>query len=224
MTVRRCLLLLSVFAGLLPLTGVSFAQSAQEPLKFPVGALVIRKLKTVATVYPEDARKKQVQGTVSFRAVIGRNGTVEHLTAINGPPELLHAAEDAVKKWTYEPYVKDGEPKAIQTVLQINFSLGERDPGPAWTQEYRHVPPVEMAAHLRTMFDPTRSSKVDSKGLVGLLIIVDANGNVEQAEAALGPPQLAEIARTAVLQWKYTPYMIQGRPAAVITHVLFDFE
>ena len=217
--------LLWFFVVFLILSPASPAQNGQEPLKFPGGTLAIRKLKTAWVEYPEEAKKKRVQGIVSFRAIIGRDGTIQRLTLIDGPPELVHAGEEAVKQWTYEPYVVDGHAMAVQLVLQIVFSLpGERAAAPLWTQEYLRVTPFEMSKRLKTMVDPTRSPKSGTKGLVTLDLVVDASGNVEQAEPVRGPAELFEIARTAVLQWKYTPYLIQGKPAAVITRVVFDFE
>ena len=220
---KRHLALVLSFAVALPL-GLP-AQSGQEPLKFPNGALAMRKLKTASVLYPEEAKKQRIQGTVSFRAVIGRNGTVQSLIPIDGPPELVQGAKDAVKQWTYEPYVVDGQPQVIQTILQINFAFpDQREPVPLWMQEYRRVPPFEMAGHLRTMVDPTRSPAGGSKGVVTVSFIVDEHGDVKQADATHGPPELYERACNAVLQWKYTPYLIQGRPAAVISRAVFDFE
>jgi protein TonB len=55
--------------------------------------------------YPALAKLARIQGTVVLRAVISKHGTIEDLQPVSGPPLLVRAAVDAVKRWRYRPYL-----------------------------------------------------------------------------------------------------------------------
>jgi protein TonB len=78
-------------------------------------------IRQVNPSYPSLARNAHIEGTVVLHAVIGRNGTVQSVTAVQGHPLLIPAAMDAVKRWLYKPYYLNGEPVAAQTEVIINF-------------------------------------------------------------------------------------------------------
>jgi TonB family protein len=74
-------------------------------------------------VYPAIAKAAHIQGTVVLRATISTQGTVENLVVISGPPMLQTAAMNAVKTWTYKPYLLNGQPVEVQTQVNVIFSL-----------------------------------------------------------------------------------------------------
>lgn len=77
----------------------------------------------VQPVYPPIAKQIRVQGLVVLRAIISKTGTIEHLTAVSGPPMLVKAAADAVQQWRYRPYLLNDEPIEIETEITVNFVL-----------------------------------------------------------------------------------------------------
>jgi protein TonB len=78
--------------------------------------------------YPADARAAHVQGTVVLHALISEAGTIDKLTVVSGPPMLTPAALDAVRQWRYRPYLLNGEPTAVETTINVNFSLAPAPP------------------------------------------------------------------------------------------------
>jgi len=74
--------------------------------------------------YPAIAKLARIQGSVLLRAVISREGMIENLQAVSGPPALVMAAMDAVRQWRYRPYVLNGEPVEVDTQVTVNFVLG----------------------------------------------------------------------------------------------------
>jgi TonB family protein len=80
--------------------------------------LLIRK---VDPVYPEAARRANIQGIVVLDAIIAADGTVVHLQPISGPEGLTSAAMDAVRWWRFRPYRVQGEPMPVETSLAIEF-------------------------------------------------------------------------------------------------------
>ena len=77
----------------------------------------------VQPAYPPIAKQVRVQGAVVLRAIISKTGTIEHLTAVSGPPLLVKAAVDAVQRWRYRPYLLNDEPIEIETEITVNFVL-----------------------------------------------------------------------------------------------------
>jgi len=62
-----------------------------------------RKIKArVDPLYPELARRMHISGTVKLQVVISKDGTVKSTKVIGGPPLLIDASVDAVKRWKFE--------------------------------------------------------------------------------------------------------------------------
>jgi protein TonB len=78
----------------------------------------------VLPVYPPIAKVAGVGGTVVLAAVISKQGTIENLRVVSGPPMLQQAARDAVSAWRYRPFLLNGEPVAVETTVNVVFSLG----------------------------------------------------------------------------------------------------
>jgi protein TonB len=74
-------------------------------------------------VYPPIAKTARVSGTVVLQATISKTGTIEDLHVISGPAMLRQAALDAVRTWRYRPYTLSGQPIAVETTLNVIFSL-----------------------------------------------------------------------------------------------------
>jgi len=83
-------------------------------------AMIVSK---VRPVYPELAKSARVQGVVRLAAVIGKDGTMQELHSLEGPPLLIQAAMDAVRQWTYRPTLLNGEPISVETTIEVNFTL-----------------------------------------------------------------------------------------------------
>lgn len=77
----------------------------------------------ISPFYPHAARRNHVEGTVSLRAVIGKDGRVASLTPLSGPPELIPATTGAVEQWRYRPYSQSGKTLETETIITVNFSL-----------------------------------------------------------------------------------------------------
>jgi hypothetical protein len=71
----------------------------RKPKALQVGANVeaAQLIRQVAPVYPPIAKTAHISGTVVLHAIIGKDGTVEDLQFVSGPPLLLKSAMDAVK-------------------------------------------------------------------------------------------------------------------------------
>ena len=73
--------------------------------------------------YPALARQARVQGIVVLHATISREGRIENLQVVSGPPLLVKSAIDAVLQWRYRPYYLNNEPVEVETQVTVNFTL-----------------------------------------------------------------------------------------------------
>jgi TonB family protein len=73
--------------------------------------------------YPESAKMSGVQGEVVMQALISKEGTVKRVHVVEGDSRLRNAAEEAVYKWRYRPYVLHGQPVEVATTVTVNFNL-----------------------------------------------------------------------------------------------------
>jgi protein TonB len=94
------------------------------PARISSGVMVGNLLVKTQPVYPPIAKAAHVQGVVVLHAIISKQGTIQGLTVISGPPMLTAAAIDAVKQWKYKPYLLNGEPTEVDTTVQVNFNFG----------------------------------------------------------------------------------------------------
>ncbi len=62
------------------------------------------------------------------------------------------------------------------------------------------------------------------QGTVRFTAVIDKDGNVESLTLVSGHPLLVNAAKTAVLQWKYEPTIINGAPVEVITEITVTFH
>ena len=99
------------------------AAKATKPVKLGGNVAAGRLLKRVPPVYPEDARRNYVQGTVRLLAVIEEDGRIGELRVAKGVCSLSKAAMDAVKQWKYQPFVVNGQNVRIYTTVETVFTL-----------------------------------------------------------------------------------------------------
>jgi protein TonB len=58
-----------------------------------------------------------------LEATISEEGTVVNLVVLSGPDELVESALAAVRQWVYRPTLLNGEPIAVITTIDINYTL-----------------------------------------------------------------------------------------------------
>ena len=82
-----------------------------------------RLIARVNPVYPPLARQARIQGVVVLSVIVSSSGDTDNVQLISGHPMLAPAAIEAVKHWRYQPCLLNGKPAAIETTVQVNFTL-----------------------------------------------------------------------------------------------------
>lgn len=71
---------------------------------------------------------------------------------------------------------------------------------------------------------PAEARRKQIQGVVELLAIVGADGNVETVQFIKGPAELADLALDAARQWRYGSTVLDGRPVATEQSIYFTFK
>ena len=82
-------------------------------------------LMLVPPVYPKDAQKKGIEGTVDLRVLVTEQGTVDkvEITSSSGHSDMDRAAVDAAKRTRFRPAIRNGERVAMWINYPIQFAL-----------------------------------------------------------------------------------------------------
>lgn len=74
--------------------------------------------------YSEEARQSKYQGTVVLWIVIDADGRARDVRVQRSlGMGLDEKAVEAVRKWRFQPALKDGHPVAVQVNVEVNFRL-----------------------------------------------------------------------------------------------------
>ena len=66
------------------------------------GQEVRKAISNPAPVYPQVAKRMQLEGVVKIDVVVGPDGKIKESKVIGGHPVLVDAAMTALRDWTYE--------------------------------------------------------------------------------------------------------------------------
>ncbi len=84
-------------------------------------------IKQILPIYPEFARKLEIEGEVKLEVEVfedGSVGAIEVLKSLmSGPDGLDEAAIKAVRQWEFEPAKSLGQPVAVWVAFTVTFSL-----------------------------------------------------------------------------------------------------
>ena len=80
-------------------------------------------VKKVQPVYPEAAKQGKIEGKVSLRLIVSRDGSVKMIEVKSGHPLLVASTTEAVSQWRYKPVVLNGTPVEIDTTVDVLFEL-----------------------------------------------------------------------------------------------------
>lgn len=135
-------------------------------------------------------------------------------------------------------------PKSLTVIFLVSIILwGQSQPAPPSRSEEKkeNVPttteskssgeptsalPESVTLERIKTQNPVYPLEAERQGIQGQVIVrfvISETGDVESAEAISGDPLLAPAAVAAAKQWKFKPYIKNGRAVKVTTKIPFDF-
>ena len=75
-------------------------------------------------IYPREAMRRGIGGTVRVQATVATNGSVERMDIAqsSGDRYLDRAAMEAVRRWRFTPAMRNGQPVSATVVIPVDFS------------------------------------------------------------------------------------------------------
>jgi TonB family protein len=100
-------------------------RTAREVGLAPVSAPIAHR--KVDPKYVAAAAADRIEGKVQLACVIGKDGHVSDVGLIRGLDDRLNqSAEEALAKWEFTPATRQGEPVAVDVMVEIPFRLAPR--------------------------------------------------------------------------------------------------
>jgi TonB family protein len=97
-------------------------RNASEHVQISTDASAVVRT-SVKPAYPLLARQMKVQGSVILQALIGRDGAIQDLHVMSGPPILAGAAREAVRQWRFKPHFQGADSVETQAKITVNFTI-----------------------------------------------------------------------------------------------------
>ena len=83
------------------------------------------------------------------------------------------------------------------------------------------------ATHLIAFAEPAYPAAAKTHGIEGTVLldaVIDREGAIKDLSARTGHPWLAESALETVRQWRYRPYLLNGKPVRMQTQITVLFK
>ena len=180
---------------------------------------VARKLSlsTPDILWPS-VRSGKTSGVLSMYVSIDRNGHVREAWPLNSDNAGLEdPAREQVMKWKFKTATAEGLPVQVETVVTLAFNTKIGDPIPILSNEEAR----KLATHI---VEPVFPSGIAPKGtVVRVQIGIELDGTVNGAsniDSAADPLFMA--ASSAVAQWRFGPYLRNGKPVRFGANIEFD--
>ena len=90
-----------------------------------VSAGVLTRVKYAPPEFPRAAREKSLSGWVEIQFLVLPDGSVSEVSVVDADPAGVFetSAMDAVRKWTYQPVMRDGKPINQRAHVRLRFAL-----------------------------------------------------------------------------------------------------
>jgi TonB family protein len=207
------------------------------------------KIRDVKPVYPQEAVNAHIQGVQILEITVDPSGNVVDARALRGQRVLVGPAIDAVLQWKFAPW--DGPERRLMTVT-VNFTLDSgpkpdvgmpvRDasaqqamaPSPGvpygmatdWPADAvrvgGNIRPPSKIADVKAVY-PDVAQKARVQGVVIFDVLIGPDGKVKDARVLRSIPLLDRAAYDAVLQWEFTPTLLNGNPISIVMTVTVNF-
>ncbi len=190
-------------------------------------------VKTVAPMYPPEARKQGVEADVWLKALLSKEGKVVEAGVVYCDQKGLgfeYSAQTAAANWEFEPRTKDGQPTTCWCYFRVPFRLSEQ---PATVEERLPEPGEFVAVDVQPKVIkevapayPELCQTEGSTGCVWVQALVDCCGKVR--EVLIARPSgtscgLDEAAQEAVSEYQFAAATIDGEPVACWVTFKIDF-
>ncbi len=262
MRTRAVVVLGAIVLTVIPLSSQSSAQPPADTNQVPAApkstpapaapalpdSKTLKVIKRVGATYPIAAISNQMQGEVRLKLLINESGDVEDAQVIEGDDVFRKPAIDAAKKWKFEPFIRNGKPIKVATIINMDFAvtghasdvkepLSLKSQNPSSTSSETSASTADVPRRVRVSQGvseglllhrvqptyPPAARMNHIQGAVVLRAIIGKDGQVHDLKVISGPSDLVQSAMGAVRQWRYKPYYLLGEPVEVETQITVNY-
>jgi len=177
------------------------------------------------------ARKSAIRkGEVSEYTVAGHEfsrANFEYPSGASDRAVICSPAMGYLLLWKIEGSTWDSVDEAASTIYAIAPWPPAEQPESSKTLAQISITQNAAAALLLRKVQPVYPAEARENhihGMVRMQAFISQTGDVVNLELLEGPIELAMSAVTAVRQWKYRPYLLNGEPVAVYTEVVVNYS
>lgn len=174
--------------------------ASSKPVHVPARVIAGNRISGEFPKYPPEAKKNHIQGTVVVKAMISKEGKIESAHAISGPKLLREPSVKAIRTWRYRPYLHNGKPVAVETTINVIFSLDNHKP--------THTTAILQLPDLRQQMEMAQQAAQQAARLQSL------NSAKMQKQLAQAQKQLSE-AMAKLNSQKFKEQMAQAQRQAM---------
>jgi TonB family protein len=205
--------------------------SSNPPGSNPEDSKNLELVKGQKADYPAEAAQKGTQGQVWLKILVSETGDVENVEVVSGDPVLTKAAVEAMRKWKFKPFIKNGRPVKVSTKMPFDFAF-RGNVSDTNTPKNEHAQPVDLPQgvsqglllHKVQPVYPEAARQSRVQGTVLLRAIIAKDGRILELAPISGPKELVGAAIGAVQQWRYKPYTLKNDPVEVQTQITVNFQ
>ena len=212
-------------------------QAPPSPAEFPfpeaseqIPFLPVKEFFRVEPKYTEEARKAQLEGTVTLYVEVPPYGIAENVRVLRSlGMGLEEKAVEAVRQWRFEPATRDSELVTAATIVLVDFHLPAdakmtpRLANNAMTagQIYRFGADSGVTSpEVLSRVEPTYTEQARAahrQGVVVLYVEITSEGRPQNIQVLRGVGLgLDESAQESLRQWTYKPATKDDKPVTVV--------
>jgi protein TonB len=103
--------------------GPTASNAVKDSSPLEIGSLIGYATRQAQPIYPTAAKSVRATGVVKVEVTVDENGEVSDVSKASGPALLQSAAKDAIRKWRFKPFLRDGQPVSATGFVNFNFAL-----------------------------------------------------------------------------------------------------
>jgi TonB family protein len=202
------------------------------------------KVRDVKPIYPKEAIEARIQGVQILEISVDPAGNVIDARALRGQRVLVGPAIDAVLQWKFTEWSR---PERRLMTVTVNFTLdggatpdlgmpardtpagGAMTPAPipaGWPPDAirvgGNIRPPNRIVDAKPVY-PDVAQKARVQGVVIFDVLIGPDGKVKDARVLRSIPLLDQAAYDAVMQWEFTPTLLNGNPISIIMTCTVNF-
>jgi hypothetical protein len=185
-----------------------------------VGEAIARSIEVAAPAITWPAvREGKTSGLISVYVSADKLGRVREVWPLTSDnPEIMPAARQQVLQWRFKPYV-NGVPMQMESILTFAFNSAKGAP----ISLLSNAEARKLATHTVEPHVPCGKAKPGTT--FTLRIRVDERGKlVRVLNVKEAPPKLYEAGEKALQQWRFRPYLREGKPDLFDANIEFRID